>query len=91
MDFEWHEAKRLANIERHGFDFIDAAELFEGKHLMAPARTGAGGEQRWLATGIVQGLYATAIYTVRDGVIRIISLRRARDEERRQHQAVFGR
>lgn len=73
MDFEWDEAKRLANIEKHGFDFVDAFELFEGMHLRAPARTGAGGEQRWIATGIVRGIYATAIYTIRDGVIRMIS------------------
>ena len=24
MDFEWDEAKRQANLRKHGFDFVDA-------------------------------------------------------------------
>lgn len=90
MEFEWDERKRLANIEKHGFDFIDVWELFAGDHLRAGAKPGPGGEQRFLATGVIQGIHATVIGTMRDGVTRIISLRRARTDERRQHQALFG-
>ena len=43
-----------------------------------------------MATGIIHGVYATAIYTMRGGTIRMISLRRARDDERKHHQEVFG-
>lgn len=28
--FEWDEAKRLANLDKHGLDFIDSIELFDG-------------------------------------------------------------
>ena len=28
MDFEWDEAKRLANILKHGIDFADAIAMF---------------------------------------------------------------
>jgi len=28
--FEWDEAKRHANIAKHGVDFLDAPEMFEG-------------------------------------------------------------
>lgn len=28
MKFEWDEEKNLKNIEKHGFDFGDAEELF---------------------------------------------------------------
>src|SRR5689334_16457646 len=30
MAFEWDEAKRLANIEKHGIDFADITEMFNG-------------------------------------------------------------
>ncbi|GAA0569661.1 BrnT family toxin [Craurococcus roseus] len=90
MDFEWDEAKRIENIEKHGFDFVSALRLFSGDHTRKRAHDGWGGEERWMATGIIHGLYATAIYTLRGEIIRMISLRRARDEERRHHQEVFG-
>jgi len=31
MRFEWDEEKRLSNIAKHGFDFIRAARLFDGR------------------------------------------------------------
>jgi len=29
MGFEWDEAKRLANLDKHGIDFIDIPEVFD--------------------------------------------------------------
>ena len=89
MDFEWDEAKRLANIAKHGLDFRDADLLFEADFLRAPART-AGDERREMCVGVISGRYVTLIFTEREGAIRCISLRRARNHERQQHQAVFG-
>lgn len=91
MKFEWDEAKRLSNVEKHGFNFIDVWQLFEGDHIKASARRGTSGEQRFLATGFINGLYATVIYTVRGSVTGIISLRKARADERNQHQALHHR
>jgi uncharacterized DUF497 family protein len=28
MRYEWDEAKRQSNIHKHGFDFVDACEVF---------------------------------------------------------------
>ena len=42
MEFEWDERKRLANIDKHGFDFIDVWELFAGDNIRAGADAGAG-------------------------------------------------
>jgi uncharacterized DUF497 family protein len=89
MDFEWDERKRLANIDKHGFDFIDVWELFAGDHIRAGANPGPDGEQRFLATGLIQGIHVTVIGTMRDGVTRVISLRKARANERKQHQALL--
>jgi uncharacterized protein len=31
MDFEWDEAKKQANIAKHGFDFVRARPIFDGR------------------------------------------------------------
>ena len=90
MKFAWHEEKRIRNIEKHGYDFIRAPELFAGDHARKRANYGKDGEERWMAVGLIQGRYATAIYTMRDGAIRMISLRSARHGERQEHQNLFG-
>lgn len=89
MIFEWDESKRMANIAKHGLDFLDADLLFEGAFLRAPARM-AGDEVREMCIGRIEGRYVTLIFTEREGAIRCISLRRARSHERQQHQAIFG-
>jgi uncharacterized DUF497 family protein len=89
MNFEWDEAKRLANIAKHGLDFRDADLLFEANFLRAPAKS-AVDELREMCVGRIAGRYVTLIFTERDGAIRCISLRRARNHERQQHQTLFG-
>lgn len=90
MIYEWNENKRQSNLNKHGFDFIDIDvwQLFEGEHTRGKAKQGSNGEQRFLATGFVHGVYATVIYTTRDGATRVISLRKARKNERKQHQTL---
>jgi uncharacterized DUF497 family protein len=88
--FEWDEPKRKENIAKHGFDFILAIELFSTDHIRKRSYDGKNGEERWIATGIIRGRYATAAYTMRGGTIRMISLRSARHEERQHHQDLFG-
>ncbi len=87
MVFEWHEPKRLANIRVHHLDFADADLPFGGLHLIAPARTVDGGK-RWLVTGTLDDVYVTAVFTRRGDIIRLISMRRARNGEREAHQEV---
>ena len=38
MAFQWDERKRLRNIAKHGFDFVQADGLFEGPHLIVPSK-----------------------------------------------------
>lgn len=90
MDFEWDEEKRMSNIGKHGLDFRSAHQLFSGRHTRKRAHNVQSGEVRWLSVGIIKGIYAVAIYTMRGETIRMISLRRARDDERRHHQEVLS-
>lgn len=89
MDFAWDETKRLRTVQERGLDFADADLIFANPHMRKPART-VGGEERWIATGMIGDLHVTIIFTLRGDVTRIISMRRARHEERQRYQDVFG-
>jgi uncharacterized protein len=90
MAFQWDERKRLRNIAKHGFDFLLAEELFDGPHVIVPSKLSQP-EERFLAIGKVAGRWATVVHTIREGQCRIISMRSARDAERRRYQDLYGR
>ena len=90
MRFEWDEEKRLSNIAKHGFDFIRAARLFDGRPRL-DAQSPRGQENRILSIGELDGVMIAVAWTQRDAdVCRIIWVRRARDEEKRQYQQIHG-
>jgi uncharacterized DUF497 family protein len=89
MDFERDEAKRRANLVKLGLDFVRAADILNGPHLLEDARS-VGDEFRHLAIGLSDDVYVAMVFTERSGAIRVISLRRARRRERERHQAVLG-
>jgi len=85
MTFEFDPAKSAANLAKHGIDFEAAQAIWDDEALVvAPART--DDERRWLAVGRIGRRHWTAVYTVRDGAVRIISVRRARGDEIDAHQ-----
>lgn len=88
MDFEWDENKRLNNIAKHGWDFLRAKELFTGPHVIRPSLY-AGEEDRKLATGKIAGRFVTVVFTMRAGRCRPISMRSARNDERRAYQNIY--
>ena len=80
MEFEFDPNKSAANKDKHGIDFIEAQALWQDRRLLiVTARTEH--ERRFVATGMIRSKHWTAAYTMREGRIRIISVRRARKEE----------
>ena len=80
MDFEFDSAKSAANLKKHGIDFIGAQALWsDPERLEVPARS--LDEPRTQVIGRIGDAVWSAFTTTRDGRIRIISVRRARDEE----------
>jgi uncharacterized DUF497 family protein len=78
--FEFDSAKSRANLEKHGIDFVKAQCLWDDPNLLEiPART--SDEPRYLLIGLIDGKHWSAVVTYRQGVIRIISVRRSRQEE----------
>jgi len=85
---EWDEAKRLANLAKHGLDFVRADELFDGRPVLERVAL-SNDEPRIMTIGIIDGKYRTLIWTLRGNERRYISFRSARDEEKRQHRQLY--
>ena len=80
MKFEFDPKKSDANQTKHGIDFIEAQELWNDiDYLEIPAKT--TDELRFLVIGKIGEKHWTGIITYRNDNIRIISMRRARNEE----------
>jgi hypothetical protein len=80
MEFEFDPQKSRANKGKHGIDFIEAQLLWQDPdRIEIPART--EDEPRTLVIGKISGKYWSGIITYRDDRIRIISVRRSREEE----------
>ena len=74
-EYEWDEAKRLSNIDKHQIDF-NAVRDFEWANAYR-RRSDRYGESRVAATGYIGDRLHVIIYTMRSERKRIISLRRA--------------
>jgi len=80
MQFEFDPIKSENNKKKHGIDFIEAQALWDDPDFLEiPART--TDEQRFLVVGKIEAKLWSGIITYRSENIRIISVRRARDEE----------
>jgi uncharacterized DUF497 family protein len=86
--YEWDEAKRKLNLERHEIDFYPAAWSFEWKFArVVEDRRRAYGERRFIALApIGDRLYCMCFTTPETGNIRIINLRKANDREFKKYR-----
>ncbi|OYW69093.1 MAG: hypothetical protein B7Z40_00175 [Bosea sp. 12-68-7] len=85
--FEWDEDKNVANIAKHGVSFQRAARIFESRVLTVVDSRADYGEVREISIGIVESVvFLTVVHTDRQGVVRIISARRANRAERRRYE-----
>ena len=85
MKFEWNTEKSLANKIKHKIDFETAKPLWDDAErieIITPYPL----ENRYIIIGRIGKQHWTAIYTIRKGAIRIISVRRSRKEEKRLYE-----
>lgn len=85
MRFEWDETKARTNKNKHQVDF-ELVERFEFRSALIELDDDLDyGEERWSAIGWV-GLYLfTVVYVERSDAIRVISLRKATNNEKRRY------
>lgn len=85
MKFVWDERKRLANLEKHGFDFEDIA-LFDWDHaLVEQSRPDDQSKLRFKAIGYFRDGTAVTIFGLLGSeAISVISFRPAGPKERKR-------
>jgi uncharacterized protein len=85
--FEWDDIKAKSNERKHGIPFEYAVHVFEDPFAIVEQDRIEGAEYRWQTLGLVAGVVLLLVaHTFRDddqdGIIRIISARRATRRER---------
>ena len=86
FSFEFDENKSQATLSKHGIDFVEAQLLWLDPDLLEiPANT--TDEPRYLMIGRIESRHWSAVVTYRDENVRIISVRRCRDEEIRLYES----
>jgi hypothetical protein len=81
MRFTWKAAKRAINLKKHGFDFADAEQVFNGPTFTVEDTRDYGGEQRFNSTGFFGMAIVTICHTESEDEIHIISMRKAEAHE----------
>jgi hypothetical protein len=86
MEFEFDERKSIANAAKHGIDFVEVQALWlDESGVDFPTRV--EDEPRWIRVGKIAEQFWTAVFTIRDGRVRLISARRARPKEIALHES----
>lgn len=82
--FEFDPEKSRQNLEKHGISFEEAKVFWTvpGVHRDTFSST----ESRWIRISPWEGKFYTCVFTVREGRIRIISVRRSRGNEEKIYQ-----
>ena len=78
--FEYDDDKSLANLKKHGINFLAAQALWNDPDLLE-VQARCDDEPRFLLVGLIGTKHWSAIVTYRDGTIRLISVRRSRTRE----------
>jgi uncharacterized protein len=82
VQIAFNPAKDAINLAKHGVSLALAEQFDWLTGRVHPART-VGGEQRWKLIVLFEGVVYAVIFSRRDDVYWIISLRRASRNERR--------
>jgi hypothetical protein len=86
IQFEFDPAKSEANLAKHGIDFTTAQRLWADDNRICVDALFLS-EERALLIGRIDEKHWTAVFTMRNGTIRIISVRRARVVEMNAYES----
>lgn len=89
MRFEWSSGKAATNLAKHKVSFDDARTVFgDPLAVTIDDPDSSANENRLLTKGMSQGWKVLVVaHTYEEGVIRIISARRATKSERRHYES----
>ena len=78
----WDEPKRRQNLGKHGFDFVDAEQVFDGVTYTYEDDRLRYDEQRFVSLGLLREIVVSIVHTEEDDHIHIISMKKATRRER---------
>lgn len=84
--YEWNDRKARTNLAKHRIAFAD---VFRFEWETADIRIDDDmdyGEERFVATGFIDDRVCVLVYAERGDTVRVISLRRATNEEKRRYE-----
>lgn len=91
MRIECDPEKRDFTLTLRGLDMLRAGEVFSGPTLTVEDDRHDYGERRYISIGYLDGRMVVLVWTEREQVRRIISLRKANERERKVYGPRFGR
>lgn len=88
LRFEWDSRKALLNKRKHQVTFEEASTIFgDPLSVTIPDPAHSIGEDRFITIGTsANNKLIVVVHTDRDGIIRIISARKATAGERKQYE-----
>lgn len=86
MKFEYDDNKSRINKEKHGLDFVEAQDLWNDENALVVPANAAGEETRYALISRLKQKCFVAIFTMREHIFRIISVRRCRKNEESHYE-----
>lgn len=85
MNITWDPTKNRENQRKHGISFDHAKAVFQDSDRIDDFDDREYDEERWIVIGLVGSVILYAIYTIREGGIRLISARKATSHEQARY------
>jgi uncharacterized DUF497 family protein len=85
MEFAYDPDKDAANFRKHGIPLSNGVLLDLNLAAVSADERRPYGEPRFRAFGRIDGKGYCLVFTMREGAIRMISFRRAREKEMRRY------
>jgi hypothetical protein len=87
MEKRFDPAKDTANRQKHGLPLMFGETIFDdADHIIISSIREIDGEERFKVVGAVDGKIYTAVFTLRNGERRYISVRRSNKGEERAYR-----
>lgn len=81
MKVVWDEAKRRANLRKHGLDLADAEHVLAGITYTIEDRRFGYGDRRFITLGMLRDTVVVMAHTETPATFRVISMRKATRNE----------
>ena len=85
VEIGFDPAKREWTLEHRGLDFEDAEEVFASREFTVPDDRHDYGEERFVTYGWLGDRLVAVVWTPRDDIRHVISMRKANDREQRRY------